>query len=134
MNALFIHIPKTGGMTVTKTLGLKTVRIFSQKTVVAGHKALVHRSYQEALDERSLGREFRETSFKFAFVRNPYERMVSIWAYTTARPFFVREDLPTEFLDYVRLLDKRKGWMQLNSTIWAGMKTLNRTCAKSPNG
>ncbi len=83
--AIFVHIPRTAGGSIEQVLGicgddnrgaLKPARpdlLFGQ----VGNKALQHLTARE-IRERVGERAFREY-FKFAFVRNPYERTVSVY-------------------------------------------------------
>lgn len=62
---LFIHVPKTAGTSVQRSL-------FGREVV--GHQTF--RQYELALSQRQL-----TSLFKFAFVRNPWDRLVSAWAF-----------------------------------------------------
>jgi hypothetical protein len=59
-NCLFIHIPKVAGNSIMQALGIRW----------ADHKDL--KRYRE-----ELGAETLESAFKFAFVRNPWDRILS---------------------------------------------------------
>lgn len=61
--AIFIHIPKTAGSSVSRTLGNDGSK----------HQEL---KYFQAFDPNSFN-----VYFKFAFVRNPYDRLVSAYHY-----------------------------------------------------
>ena len=58
---IFIHIPKTGGYSVCKALN---------KPLEIGHRFL-----------KDYPKEYTENYFKFAFVRNPWDRFVSAYFY-----------------------------------------------------
>jgi len=62
---LFIHVPKTAGISIQQTLF--GCRYF-------GHE--MYRQYELALDREQLA-----PLFKFTFVRNPWDRLVSAWTY-----------------------------------------------------
>jgi len=62
---IFIHIPKTGGVSVAKAL--------------FGNMGPGH--IPARLYPRILGREAFEAYFKFAFVRNPWDRLVSTYTF-----------------------------------------------------
>ena len=66
---LFIHVPKTAGISVVHTLG-KTInkRIHSMKTTA-----------EEYIKEHDL-----ENYLKFGFKRNPYSRFISLFSYFKA--------------------------------------------------
>lgn len=61
--AIFIHLPKTAGTSISRQLGLPTSRHISAD------------QYRVA-----NSRKF-DSYFKFAFVRNPYDRLVSSYAF-----------------------------------------------------
>lgn len=63
--AIFIHIPKTAGSSISNVL-------------LGGPRGNPHAAYSEY--ERINPRKFREY-FKFAFVRNPWDRLVSSYFY-----------------------------------------------------
>jgi hypothetical protein len=66
-DAIFIHVPKTGGTSIATALGLEG----------AGHIPL---SRYYAADPERLGR-----AFSFAIVRNPWDRLLSAYAYLSKR-------------------------------------------------
>ncbi|MAF24666.1 hypothetical protein CL634_03715 [bacterium] len=61
---LFIHIPKTAGTSIKKALGL------SRDSLI--HQRLPEGGAEEVIKSRELGNHF-----KFAFTRNPWDRLVS---------------------------------------------------------
>lgn len=62
-NAIFIHIPKTAGTSVSRTLGIVEAR---------------HANWEEY--HYANPRKFSKY-YKFAFVRNPWDRLVSAYSY-----------------------------------------------------
>ena len=76
---IFIHIPKTGGKTFLKLFGLPALKKDMKEDRpeledIYGHKKLVY------YVDRSYFHEY----FKCAFIRNPYERLASAFAYLNA--------------------------------------------------
>jgi hypothetical protein len=65
---MFIHIPKTGGT------GIENLAIFDAQREATGEHVGGHATALEFRERYPV--EF-ETYFKFAFVRNPYDRLVS---------------------------------------------------------
>lgn len=65
---IFVHIPKTGGISVSEALW--------------GHMGGVHKTMEEY--RRIFGRDTLNEYFSFTFVRNPWARLVSAWSYLKA--------------------------------------------------
>jgi len=76
-NAIFIHIPKTGGSSIAKSMGL-----YGNKSIrSAWGNRRQHFTMSELLQEGCITEEEKEQYFKFSFVRNPFDRMVSLYLY-----------------------------------------------------
>lgn len=113
IDCLFIHIPKTAGMSIYDAvldlhrsfgwwLGDPTKKgndVKLDKMNNSGGVMLGHISYKEALKQSILDPKFYHTAFKFCFVRNPYDRLVSLYKYHD-----VKKKLNLEFDEFVRLL------------------------------
>ena len=84
-NYIFIHINKTGGSSVVKALGAK----FQHKTAL------------EKISE--LGWDVWNQKFTFAFVRNPWDKVVSQYHYRSRTNKTNLRDNPVEFRQWVRL-------------------------------
>lgn len=66
-NFIFVHVPKTAGTSIVHTLGIPRI-------------------HQTAYDIRGrIGARRWEQKFKFAFVRNPWDRTVSLFHFASAR-------------------------------------------------
>lgn len=61
-NCVFIHIPKTGGMSICKDLGVRN-------------------NHMTAEEWRAINPELFNSYFKFTFVRDPVKRLVSCYRY-----------------------------------------------------
>lgn len=103
MTAVFVHIPKTGGMSISKALKVQKYRnrrrIYRGATysgiVTFGHELLPR------LQRRGL---VPTEAFFFAFCRNPYDRAVGLWAFNNKRNGF-----NLTFPEFCRKLDSW-GW------------------------
>merc|ERR1711991_585997 len=74
---IFVHIPKTGGTTVEKSLNL---RDGTQGYCVIKNAALQHCNWKDY--KTLLGNEICDNYFKFSIVRNPIERCISEYYWT----------------------------------------------------
>lgn len=87
--AIHIHIPKTGGTSIEKYFGQQFNIRNSNPQFLWGHdrsRKLVmhHLSCQQILDLNYLDRKTFDDFFKFAIVRNPYDRLVSEYHWSPA--------------------------------------------------
>lgn len=87
VNSVFLWIPKTAGTSITKALEKHNFLVLYNTASVAfyfpqcGGVSFAHMSYTELLKQNYITSNFDATSFKFTFVRNPYDRAVSIYEY-----------------------------------------------------
>ena len=103
---LFIHIPKTGGQSIVSTFGLydqftprnhgKAYDFKNDKSVCFGHADI-----KTLLEKKVLSYEFYNESFKFCIVRNPYERIVSLFHYLASHQRF---QVPYTFKNFIKYL------------------------------
>ena len=104
-NAVFVHIPKTGGKTVSAILGLRAGdrRVYYADELT--HMNIFH--LRERLNIDGM--------YAFAFVRNPYTKILSEynWRMRNISSFVFNE--PTRqkmpFTEYMELLIDRWPWM-----------------------
>ena len=106
MNALFIHIPKTAGTSMDKSLGLLRVRFpsrFEANFKNEGQCSVGHLDVRKRLKSGRITKEFWDSAFKFCFCRNPFDRAVSHYFYARKRhPKLFPPSV--SFLDYTRTL------------------------------
>jgi len=106
-NAVFVWIPKSAGTSIYRALGkygcqqileVKSIRrCFPQRGIVT----FGHIYYPELVRRGIVTTTFDSTAKKFAFVRNPYDRAVSLFFYLK-RLKLVKED--SSFLQFCRKL------------------------------
>ena len=111
---LFVHVPKTGGTSVARALDPWVVHPpltafntllsrFRLQRDPAKVRLRVHGSLSDAYTQ--LPSDFADSLFKFAFVRNPWDRLVSEYSFILARDNHPRhaevKALP-DFLGYLR--------------------------------
>ena len=121
---LFIHIPKTGGSTIKNSLvyeksnnqytSLRQVIQKSQpeKLIRIDHKDRIINSHNSIYQ---ISRSVRiDNYFKFAFVRNPWDRIVSYYHYLI-QYWDLSKDHPLTFRDWVLNSKSKKGRSFLDS-------------------
>jgi hypothetical protein len=87
-NCVFVHIPKTGGTSIEKALGLfgewqkedkkKLFGLIQSVNLIEKNylsNFLQHLSLQEIIQQQPIVKDY----YTFSFVRNPWDRMVSIY-------------------------------------------------------
>lgn len=106
-NTIFIHIPRSGGTSIEKKLGIDSIKKLKktdQHNLFYGYdeeeNELDHASSIFII--RKIGKESFENHFSFAFTRNPFTRLISQYNYCKQQPhnsFFV--GLPNNFKDFI---------------------------------
>ena len=102
----FIWIPKTGGTTVTTVLDAKRMLELDEIKPAGGIVTYGHMDYGRLVAEGIVPK----ADYTFAFVRNPFARAVSLWAYIRSgknRSVLASRDSlspETTFLDFCRHL------------------------------
>lgn len=84
MNAVFVWIPKTAGTSLHAALNapkLKSLALIRYRFPGNGVVTFSHMDYAKLVVEGYVSREFDETSHKSTFVRNPYDRAVSLFLF-----------------------------------------------------
>lgn len=115
---LFVHTPKTGGTSIADALGgfahdprqYRVNRLLARMGIHVNYWAparmrrfRIHASAAQL--ERHLPQETFHSFFKFAFVRNPWDRMVSYYHYLLSRTWHHRHPKVAalaSFKDYLR--------------------------------
>ena len=116
---IFIHVPRTAGMSIRKYAtrhrnhfiikGWNHIPIESKADFITTG----HASIESLIEQGFLEREVYNDSFKFAFVRNPWDRLVSTWGYY--KSFRGEVDKSTRFLRsfelFVEEVIVKKNWI-----------------------
>ncbi len=100
-NVMFIHIPKTAGSSIEKSLKLMRTRFpgrFKKRFKNSGHHSFGHLDVRKRLRNGAISKEFYESAFKFCFCRNPYDRAVSHY-------FYVIDKHPDKFSPKISFID-----------------------------
>ena len=103
-NTVFIHIPKTAGKAIETALGFVPVNPF------------IHHDYQEHL--KKFGNISRY--FSFTIVRNPFDRLVSLYCYFTQISPNKHQYKGLSFKEYLFLYAQRKNqvdWITHNNRL-----------------
>lgn len=110
---LFVHVPKTGGTSVARALDPwvvhppltpwnKLMSRFRWQRDPAKVRLRVHGSLADAY--AALPRDFADSLFKFGFVRNPWDRLVSEYSFILARDNHPRHQEVKKLPDFAAYL------------------------------
>ena len=108
----FVHVPHTAGCSVGKTFSYK-------KYITHRHHTLLE--WKEILRKKCRGVSFKDI-FKFAFVRNPYDIMVTVycrqkqWLFKLNNSFpsfteWLKKELPKKALMKTRFRERQLPWI-----------------------
>ena len=97
---IFIHTPKTGGTSIESALGDWGLTQVNERELMGGVYSSKHHTLQ------SVKKSLRENYFKFAFVRNPWDRVVSTYCYyrdggNQKSDSSLRKQIPSDFKSFV---------------------------------
>lgn len=101
--AVFIWVPRTGGTSVHRSLEragcykLKTVREVRYDFSQTGLATFGHQWFYGLVAEGVITRAYAESAWTFAFVRNPWDRAVSLHAYLRRRDLLGPRETFDEF-------------------------------------
>ena len=136
IDTIFIHIPKTGGITIYESI-LELDRFFGwflgidnpsskedTSIRIANNKQstmLGHIYYKTLIEEKYLNIDYFKKSFKFCFVRNPYDRLVSLYKYHR-----IQKNLNLNFHEFVKILYEEYKLKRIPSIGLYNIKTFNK--------
>ena len=120
---IFIHIPKCGGTSIENVIW-PHLEDLTEANLWWGFVSKYHNKYQTGGLQHLLARQVRSevgleifnSFYKFTIVRNPWDRIVSQFAYMQTRPDlmdFIGMQPETEFKAYLGLIQKKQHvqWM-----------------------
>ena len=123
LKCIFIHIPKCGGSSIERALWPRP-EDRNEANLYWGFISKYRNKYQTGGLQHLLASQVREevgatifeTFYKFAFVRNPWDRIVSQFAYMQQRPDlmdYIGMSPGTEFKAYLELIQQKEHvqWM-----------------------
>ena len=123
LKCIFIHIPKCGGSSIEKTLWPRS-EDRNEANLYWGFISKYHNKYQTGGLQHLLASQVRqevgakifEEFYKFTFIRNPWDRIVSQFAYMQQRPDlmeYIGMNIDTEFKSYLGLIQQKEHvqWM-----------------------
>jgi len=93
---IFVHIPKTGGTSITNALNIK------------------HHNHKMAKELKQENDDWNDY-FSFSVVRNPWDRMVSLYFYyknnNEYSNYKIKNDIPSTFSDFIyEFNEKKRNW------------------------
>lgn len=137
VKVMFIHIPKNGGTSIGPTIGYEKRKHFELNLDGSGtiedlenaKKTLQHRDAKELYT--IVGKRNWEQSFRFSFVRNPWDRMYSWYKYKVSINHHQMKSNPINFNSWIEAVCSRQtlpyyhskkiyqpqfNWLSLNDT------------------
>ena len=137
INTIFIHIPKTAGLALhesvldldyffTNWLGLNYSEEDKIITDPTNLKAITiwHASYKSLIESNKMSLKYYKRAFKFCFVRNPFDRLVSLYKYHK-----IQKLLNLDFDKFVELLYNE---FKLKRVPPVGLYNVKRFSSNSP--
>ena len=130
LKCIFIHIPKCGGSSVERTLWPRP-EDRNETNLYSGFISKYRNKYQTGGLQHLLATQVREEIgqkifqefYKFAFIRNPWDRIVSQFAYMQQRPDlmdYIGMSHNTEFKMYLELIQQKEHvqWMPQHKFLY----------------
>ena len=107
MNVVFVRPTKIAGTSIERALDLRQYKALEGIRKNFPQKGMVnfgHVDYSELVRVGLVSKEYDESAYKFSFVRNPYDRAVSMCFYTRRRRLAdpVGGGDPSSFLTFCR--------------------------------
>ncbi|MCQ9205066.1 MAG: sulfotransferase family protein [Omnitrophica bacterium] len=132
-NVIFVWIPKTAGGSIWKGVLAKqngsvgNKELWNDATLFNNEKIVSfgHMSILDLLSNGTISKDYFDNSFKFAFVRNPWDRAVSLYHYLRSRSVVKERSFSSFCYRYLKhnqitpvgLYNVRGGFSQCNKQI-----------------
>ena len=136
LKCIFIHIPKCGGSSIERTLWPRP-QDRNEANLYGGFISKYRNKYQTGGLQHLLASQVREEVgakifeefYKFAFIRNPWDRIVSQFTYMQQRPDlmdYIGMSSNTEFKVYLELIQQKEHvqWIPQHNFLFNEQKTL----------
>jgi hypothetical protein len=112
---IFIWIPKVAGTSISEALSVfrhyRTIGDLSLRSFNGNRDGVVsfgHVDIMALRQEKIVSAGFYKSAFKFCFVRNPYDRAISLFHWFRRNPGFTSVGSGSTFRQFCNLLDARR--------------------------
>ena len=120
MSIVFIHIPKTAGRTISTALRCVCEESNNYLDLKHRHRPAIYIKNNIFRDDVKW-----DKSYKITFIRNPWQRAVSLWKYTYNRKFYRKTNIIETKINQ-NMIDDFKYWLLTDSNQKINNKTVSK--------